>query len=42
MNAKNVLKNDIGKYFLIKPGYVGYPNIYLGNTVSKVTLGNGF
>ena len=42
MNAGNVLNNDIGKYFLSKPGSVGSPNIYLGNKVSKVTLENQF
>ena len=38
MNAENVLKNETGKYFLIKTYSVGYPKIYLGNKVSKVTL----
>ena len=41
-NSEDVLKNEIGKYFLIKSGSVGYPNIYLGNKVLKVTLDNGF
>ena len=40
MNDENVLKNEIGKYFLIKPGSVGYPNTYLVHKVSKVTLEN--
>ena len=40
INAENVLKNKIVKYFLIKLGSDGYPNIYLGNMVSKVTLHN--
>ena len=29
-------KNNIGKYLLIKPGSVGYPNIYLGDNVLKM------
>ena len=40
MNAEKVLKNDIGNHLLIKPGSVVYPNIYLGNKVSKVNLDN--
>ena len=39
--AENVLRNEIGKYFVIKPGSIGPPKIYLGNKVSKVTLDNG-
>ena len=41
MNAENVLNNNIGKYFLINPGSVRYPKIYLGDKISKVTLDNG-
>ena len=40
-NAEGILKNELGKYFVIKPGSVGVPKIYLGNKVSKVTLANG-
>ena len=36
-----VLEKEIGKYFYIKEGTVGPPNIYLGNKVSKVVLENG-
>lgn len=39
--AEHILKNEIGKYFYIKEGSVGPPDIYLGNKVSKVTLENG-
>ena len=39
--GKDVLQNEIGKYFYIKEGTIGPPNIYLGNKVSKVTLENG-
>ena len=41
MNAESVIRNEIGKYFLIKPGSVGLPDIYLGNKIRKVTLENG-
>ena len=41
MNPEQVLKNEIGKYFFIKPKSVGPPKLYLGNKVSKVTLANG-
>jgi len=41
MNAENILRKEIGKYFYVKEGSVGPPSIYLGNKVSKVTLDNG-
>ena len=41
MNAENVLTDEIGNYLHIKPGSVEYPNIYLSNKFSKVTLDNG-
>jgi len=41
MNAENILRKEIGKYFYVKEGSVGPPSIYLGNKVSKVTLNNG-
>ena len=41
MKAENFLRNEIGKYFFIKPKSVGPPKNYLGNKVSKVTLDNG-
>ena len=40
-NAEHDLRNEIGKYFLVKEGYVGPPSIYLGNKVSRVTMENG-
>ena len=33
MNAENVLRNEIGKYFFIKPKSIAPPKIYLGNKV---------
>ena len=39
--AENILRNEIGKYFVIKPGSISTPKIYLGNKVSKVILKNG-
>jgi hypothetical protein len=41
IDAENVLKNQIGRYFFIKENSVGVPKIYLRNKVSKVTLDNG-
>ena len=41
MNGRHVLENEIGRYFYIKDGSVGPPDIYLGNKVTKVTLENG-
>ena len=40
-NAENVSRNEIGKYFVMKPGSIAPPKIYLGNKVPKVTLDNG-
>ena len=40
-NPKNVLKHEIGKYYFIKEGSAGSPQLYLGNKVSKVTQENG-
>ena len=39
--GENILNEQLGKYFVIKPGSVGPPKLYLGNKVSKVTLENG-
>ena len=41
MNGEHVLNNKLGKYFYIKEGYVGLPDIYLGNKLTQVTLANG-
>ena len=40
-NPKDVLEKEIGKFWTMKKGSIGPPNIYLGNKVSKVTLENG-
>jgi len=39
--AEDVLRNELGKYFVLKEESIGVPKIYLGNKVSKVTLENG-
>ena len=39
--GENVLRNEIGKYFTMKPSSIGPPSIYLGGHVRKVTLENG-
>ena len=36
-----VLKEELGKYFGLKPGSIGPPKIYLGGKMRKVTLDNG-
>ena len=41
MNGEKLLRNEIGKYFVLKEKSIGPPTIYLGNKVSKVTLSNG-
>ena len=40
-NARNILDNEIGKYFTMKPGSIGPPEIYLGGHMRKITLENG-
>ena len=39
--AERIIREQIGKYFVVKKGSVGPPSIYLGNKVSKVTLESG-
>mmetsp|Transcript_2441 Transcript_2441/g.3428 ORF Transcript_2441/g.3428 Transcript_2441/m.3428 type:complete len:402 (+) Transcript_2441:1306-2511(+) len=41
MNAKDILNNEIGKYWTMKKDSIGPPTVYLGNKVSKVSLENG-
>ena len=38
--AEEIIKSQIGRYFIVKPGSVEAPTLYLGNKVSKVTLQN--
>ena len=40
-NARYILENEIGKYFTMKPGSIGPPEIYLGGHMRKITLENG-
>ena len=40
VNPQSVLENEIGKHWIMKPGSIGPPTLYLGNKVSKVTLDN--
>ena len=35
---KKVILQEIGKYFVIKPGSLGTSKIYLGNKVSKINM----
>eukprot|EP00957_Ditylum_brightwellii_P066775 5067205-Ditylum_brightwellii.AAC.1 len=38
---ERILREEIGKYFMLKDKSVGPPKIYLGGHVRKVTLENG-
>ena len=40
-NAEDLLTNEIGRYFELKPNSVGPPKIYLGGRLRKVELENG-
>lgn len=40
-NAEKLLREEIGKYFELKPESIGPPSIYLGGKVSQVILENG-
>ena len=40
-NGKDILVNQIGKYFTMKPGSIGPPSLYLGGHMRNVTLENG-
>ncbi len=41
MNGENLLREELGRFFVLKEKSIGPPSIYLGNKVSKVTLDNG-
>jgi hypothetical protein len=41
MNAENILRNEIGRYFELKEESIGPPEIYLGGRMRKVVLENG-
>ena len=40
-NGNNILVNEIGKYFTMKPGSIGPPSLYIGGRMRKVTFENG-
>ena len=40
-NAEEVLRKEIGKYFTLKKGSIGMPDVYLGGKVSQVVMDNG-
>ena len=40
-NAEQVLRNELGRYFMLKEESIGPPKIYLGGHVRKVQLDNG-
>jgi hypothetical protein len=40
-HGESVIRNEIGKYFILKESSIGPPDIYLGGKVRKVNLANG-
>jgi hypothetical protein len=40
-NGAQILRDEIGKYFVIKPSSIGPPSLYLGGHMRNVTLANG-
>ena len=34
-NAESILKNEIGRYFELKPDSIGPPSLYLGGHIQK-------
>ena len=40
-NAEHVLRNELGRHFILKEKSIGPPKIYLGGSVRKVQLDNG-
>lgn len=41
MNAEDILRNEIGKYWTMKKDSIGLPKVYLGNKITKLLLENG-
>jgi len=41
VNAEQVLRTEIGKYFMLKEESIGPPQLYLGSNVRQVELSNG-
>ena len=41
-NSESILKNEIGRYFELKPDSIGPPILYLGGHLRKVVLNTGF
>ena len=39
--AESILRNEIGRYFELKPDSIGPPSLYLGGHLRKVELSNG-
>jgi hypothetical protein len=40
-NAERILREELGRYFELKDGSIGSPNLYLGGNIRKVQLDNG-
>ena len=41
LDAEDILRNNLGKYFELKESSIGPPSIYLGARVRQVELDNG-
>lgn len=39
--AEQIIRNEIGKYFMVKEESIGIPEVYLGGKISEVILNNG-
>ena len=40
-NTESIFKNEIGRYFELKPDSIGPPSLYLGGHLQKVALNTG-
>ena len=40
-NTESILKNEIGRYFGLKPDSIGTPSLYLGGHLRKIEFSNG-
>ena len=40
-NAESIMKDEIGKYFELKPESIGLPSIYLGGHLRLVQIDDG-
>ena len=41
VNSESIVRDEIGKYFLMKEASIGEPDVYLGGKVRKVEFESG-